>query len=492
MTSAPTTAPAFDGRLVLPTDADWDDARVGRVFNGRRPDRQPDAVLIAANVDDVQKGVRLAIQNGWTVAVRSGGHAWAAWSVRDGGLLIDLGALTDISYDEATHIVSAGPATKGGEVLSPYLEERGRFFNGGHCPTVGIGGFLLQGGQGWNQRGWGWAAESVVAVDVVTADGELVRADAEQNSDLYWAARGAGPSFPGIVVRFHLNTRPKFGALAHTVHGYELEDFTEVMTWMYQAHHRIPDNVEIVCVSVPVPLPDDADAVLAQEPVLVDGLPAETTAERRLFLVTGLAFGDDEEHARASLAEFNTSPVLDRAVFVQDAAPSTLVEQREEQLRNNPEHWQYICDNAWIDGENTPEGIAAMVDGIRPLFTTNPTDRGFAIWMSNAPRRALADMAFSLHTDAYVAAYTVYEDPAEFARNRAWVDEVFAHAEPVTAGQYLGDSDMTNRQLKFMAPANWAKLQQIIADRDPEGRFHRYLAKDPATINVNHWELAER
>jgi len=467
MTSATTE---FDGRLVLPTDPDWDDARVGRVFNGRRPDRQPDAVLIAASVDDVRRGVRLAADRGWTVAVRSGGHAWAAWSVREGGLLIDLGALTDISYDEQTHIVSAGPAVKGGDVLSPYLEERGRFFNGGHCPSVGIGGFLLQGGQGWNQRGWGWAAESIIAIDVVTADGELVRADAVHNTDLYWAARGAGPTFPGIVVRFHLATRALFGALAHTVQGYELDDFTEVMTWMYQAHHRIPDNVEIVCVSVPVPVPDGG--------------------ERRLLLVTGLAFGDDLAHAQASLAEFRTSPVLDRAVFVQDAAPSTLAAQRADQERNNPEHWQYICDNAWIDGENTPEGIAAMVDGIRPLFTTNPTEHGFAIWMSNAPRRPLPEMAFSLHTDAYVAAYTVYEDPAEYERNRAWVNEVFADAEPVTAGQYLGDSDMTNRQLRFMASENWAKLQQIIADRDPEGRFHRYLAADPTTVNRNHWELA--
>lgn len=465
--------PVFDGRMVLPTDPDWDQARVGRVFNGRRPDRQPDAVLIAASVEDVQRGVRLAAERGWSVAVRSGGHAWAAWSVRDGGLLLDLGALDDIEYDEQTHIASAGPATKGGEVLSPYLEERGRFFNGGHCPSVGIGGFLLQGGQGWNQRGWGWAAESVVAVDVVTADGELVRADATQNSDLYWAARGAGPTFPGIVVRFHLQTRPKFGWLAHTVHAYELDDFTEVMTWMYATHHRIPHNVEIVCVSTPAPLPDGT--------------------ERRMLMVTGVAFGDDEAHARSSLAEFNTCPVIDRAVFVQDAAESSLAEHRAQQEAQNPEHWQYICDNAWIDGENTAEGVAAMVDGIRPLFTTNPTERGFAIWMSNAPtRRDLPDMAFSLQTEAYVAAYTVYEDPAEFARNRAWVDEVFAHAQPVTAGQYLGDSDMTNRQLKFMAPENWARLQQIIADRDPQGRFQRYLAKDPATVNINHWELDAR
>ncbi|MBL5972679.1 MAG: FAD-binding oxidoreductase [Candidatus Leucobacter sulfamidivorax] len=465
------TLPAdrFDGRLVLPGDSDFEEAVLGRVFNGRRPDRRPDAVLIAASVEDVRRGVLLAKERGWTVAVRSGGHAWAAWSVRDGGLLIDLGALDDIDYDAETEIVSAGPATKGGEVLSPYLEERGRFFNGGHCPSVGIGGFLLQGGQGWNQRGWGWAAESVVAVDVVTADGELVRADAEQNSDLYWAARGAGPSYPGIVVRFHLQTRPKFGALAHTVHGYELEDFTEVMTWMYENHARISTDVEIVCVSQMTETPDGG--------------------QRRLLLVTALAFGPDSDTAREYVAPFNEIPVIDRAVFVVDGVPTTLAEQRANQEVANPEHAQYICDCAWIDGDYSAEGIAAMVEGIRPLFTTNPTEKGFAIWMSNAPRRELPDMAFSLHTDAYVAAYTVYDDPADFARNRAWVTEVYEHAQPVTAGQYLGDSDMTNRQLKFMAPENWERLQGVIRDRDPEGRFARYLASDPATINTNHWEL---
>lgn len=460
---------AFEGRLVLPDEDDWEEARVGRVFNGRRPDRQPDAVLFAASVEDVQRGVRYAAERGWSVAVRSGGHSWAAWSVRDSGLLIDLKALDDLDYDPATEIVSAGPAVQGGAVLAPFLEERGRFFNGGHCPSVGLGGFLLQGGQGWNQRGWGWAAESVVAVDVVTAEGALVRADAAENSDLYWAARGAGPAFPGIVVRFHLRTRPMPTTLAHTVHGYRLEDFTEVMTWLYNAHHRVPDNVEIVVISTPVPLPDGT--------------------EERVLLVTGLAFGDDAAHVDASLDEFRRSPALDRAIFAQDAAPTTMALQRVTQELQNPEHWQYVCDCAWIEADNTSEGVAAMVEGIRPLFTTNPTERGFAIWMSNAPMRALPDMAFSFQTEAYVAAYTVYEDPAHFSRNRAWVDEVFAHAQPVTAGQYLGDSDMQHRQLAFMAPANFERLRGVIAERDPHGLFHPLLARDLDALNVNHWEF---
>lgn len=448
-------------RIITSADADWDDARVGRMFNGRRPDRQPEAIVVAASVDDVVEAVKLAKERGWTVAVRSGGHAWAGWPVRDGGLLIDLGALTEMDFDEVTGIATAQPAVQGGGVLSPFLESKGRFFNGGHCPSVGVGGFLLQGGQGWCQRGWGWAAESVVAVDVVTADGELLRCDAAQNADLYWAARGAGPSFPGIVVRFHLATRPIFGHLAHTVQLFELEEFTEVMTWLYGVHHRISPDVEIVVVSLTDP-----------------------ESGTRRFVVTGVALAADEAAAREALAPFNENPALPRAVMVQDAATSTMAEQRAQQEIQNPEHARYLTDNIWVQGDT-----AEIVKRIRPLFTDLPSPEAFTIWMSNAPMRDLPDMAFSLQTEAYVANYLVYRDAADDDRMRAWQAGAVAHAQPVTAGQYLGDSDMTNRQLKFMDEKHFERLRAIIADRDPNGRFHRYLAADDSRINVNHWEV---
>jgi FAD/FMN-containing dehydrogenase len=155
----------FTGKFFTPSDAGFDEAAVGRVFNARRPSRRPEAVLLAETLDDIIGGVKYAKEHNLGVAIRSGGHSWAAWSVREETLLIDLGLYQEMDYDPATGIASATPATKGGEVLDPYLASVGRFFNGGHCPTVGIGGFLLQGGQGLVARGWGWAAESVVAVD---------------------------------------------------------------------------------------------------------------------------------------------------------------------------------------------------------------------------------------------------------------------------------------------------------------------------------------
>ena len=97
----------FDGKFYLPTDAGFEEAAMGRIFNGRRPDRRPDAVLYAESDQDLKQAVKLATEKDWQIAIRAGGHSWAAWSVREGSLLIDLSKLEGASYDEATGIATA-------------------------------------------------------------------------------------------------------------------------------------------------------------------------------------------------------------------------------------------------------------------------------------------------------------------------------------------------------------------------------------------------
>ncbi|WP_181807314.1 FAD-binding oxidoreductase [Streptomyces shenzhenensis] len=450
----------FSGTLHLPGEEDFEEAVYGRVFNARRPaDRTPAAVLRAVTEQDVVEGVRLAVERGWQVAVRSGGHSWAAWSVRRDALLIDLGGFREMAYNPGTGIVTATPSVKGGDELNPYLGEFGRFFNGGHCPSVGIGGFLLQGGQGWNARGWGWAAENIVAIDVVTADGELVRADETHNSDLFWAARGAGPGFFGVVTRFHLRTRPLPRHLAHTVHTYPLDLFDEVMTWLHGIHHTVCDLVEIVA--------------LTQTPPDLDG---------PVLLVTGVSMTDTPEEAAEALAPLHANPYADRALFRVEARPTTIAEQLTGQRTANPEGHRYFVDNAWLTG-----GAEEVVPAIRKAFTEHPTRQSFTIWFSMAPLRRLPDMAFSLQSEIYCATYVVSDDAGRDAELRGWLDEAMAAMQPVTAGQYLGDSDFTVRQLRFMGDEQWRRLNEIRAARDPKGVFAGHLSAGTVT-NTNHWE----
>lgn len=129
----------------------YETARVGRVFNHRRPKRYPIAVVEAETEDHIQQAVKLANEHKCRISIRSGGHSWAAWSVRDNAILIDLGKYRHISLNEDTQIVSVSPSTTG-SMLNDFLSKKGLLFAGGHCPDVGLGGFLLQGGMGWNCR----------------------------------------------------------------------------------------------------------------------------------------------------------------------------------------------------------------------------------------------------------------------------------------------------------------------------------------------------
>lgn len=118
----------------------------GRVFNRHRDEsRVPRAVVEASCVAHVREAVGLAARLRCRASVRSGGHSWAAWSVRQDAVLVDLGGLRRMAYDERTKVVSCSPSTTG-EQLNRFLGAYGRMFAGGHCPDVGLGGFLLQGG----------------------------------------------------------------------------------------------------------------------------------------------------------------------------------------------------------------------------------------------------------------------------------------------------------------------------------------------------------
>lgn len=184
-------------------DDGYERARAQTVWNARTPQRYPDLVVQATDVDDVVATVRYAAEHDLQIGIRSGGHSWAGNHVRDGGVLLDMHDINQCEIDADAGTAVVGPGM-GGSVLAGILGEQGLFFPAGHCRGVCIGGYLLQGGYGWNSRVLGPACESVIGLDVVTADGERLHIDADHHPDLYWAARGSGPGFFAVVTAFHL------------------------------------------------------------------------------------------------------------------------------------------------------------------------------------------------------------------------------------------------------------------------------------------------
>ena len=183
----------------------YEAARRESVWNGRTPARYPGLIIQAEDAEDVVQALRLAEDRGLRVGVKSGGHSWAGNHLRDGGMLLDMSRLDQLVVDRAAMTAIVGPGFRG---ITGALADQGLFFPGGHCPGVAVGGYLLQGGFGWNGRVHGPACMSVEAIDVVTANGELIHADEDDHPDLLWAARGSGPGFFGVVVAFHLRLYP--------------------------------------------------------------------------------------------------------------------------------------------------------------------------------------------------------------------------------------------------------------------------------------------
>jgi FAD/FMN-containing dehydrogenase len=410
------------------------EAAYGRIFNGRKPDRVPAAVAQPETAGDVGEAVRLARANGWGVSVRSGGHSWAGWSVREGALLIDLGLLREIALDGEVAVVS--PAIKGGEELAPFLAARGRTFTGGHCGDVGLGGFLLQGGQGWNSRRWGWGCENVVGIDVVTAEGELVHASADENADLFWAARGAGPEFCAVVVRFHLRTHPAL-PMFHDTWSFSVAHLEPLLHWL---HELLPA----------------LDA--AVEPVMA--------ARREALLLHTTVAAPDESQAARLLAPFSSGP-LARHALAHDRGPTTIAQENLAQAAQNPVGRRYAADSQWTDAD-----AATLYPLLRDVYAELP-ERSYSIWYGWAPTRELPDMAFSLEHDVYLATYAIWSDPADDERMRSWVHGAHAGLAAVGEGVYVGDSDLARRPDRFLSDAHRARLDEVERRRDPDGVFGR-------------------
>ena len=193
----------LSGRLIRPEDEDYDEAR--SIWNGAH-DRRPAMIVRCAGVADVMQAVDFARSENLIVAVRGGGHSLPGFSSCDGGVVIDLSAMTAVHVDPTNRRAVA----EGGATWADFDHETQAFglaVTGGLVSTTGIGGFTLGGGIGWLMRKVGLTCDNLIAADVVTADGRLVRASEDENAELLWGLRGGGGNF-GIATSLEYRLHP--------------------------------------------------------------------------------------------------------------------------------------------------------------------------------------------------------------------------------------------------------------------------------------------
>src|SRR6202162_1550443 len=193
----------FKGDLLRPGESGYEDART--IWNGMVA-RAPGLIAACADVSDVQNAVRAGFEHGILTAVRCGGHSLAGFSTCDGGLVIDLSRMRNVTVDaEARRARVAGGCLLGSIDSAP--QKVGLVFPAGVVSHTGASGLILGGGTGWLTRRFGLSCDNVEGFSLVTADGSVARANSRENPDLFWALRGGGGNF-GVVTEFEVKLHP--------------------------------------------------------------------------------------------------------------------------------------------------------------------------------------------------------------------------------------------------------------------------------------------
>jgi len=191
------------GTVILPEDESYD---VARLVHNRNVDRRPALIVKAAGSADVVRTVLFAREAGLELAVRGGSHSLAGYGTSDGGIVLDLSSMKGLHIDPERRLAWAQAGLTAGEYTAA-AGAHGLATPFGDTGSVGISGLTLGGGIGWLVRKYGLAIDALVSVEIVTADGRIITASAEEHSDLFWAVRGGGGNF-GVVTRFQFRLFP--------------------------------------------------------------------------------------------------------------------------------------------------------------------------------------------------------------------------------------------------------------------------------------------
>ncbi len=452
--SSPATLTNIEGTVAAPGDEAYERLRAGRNWNALVPDRYPRLIVAARNARDVCEAVRYARREKLNVAVRSGGHNWVGVSLRDDTLLLDLRALDTFRVDLARHTATVGPAVRGID-LNHALDAHDLAFPVGHCSSVGLGGFLLAGGLGWNGSAWGPACFGIRAADVVTADGCLVTVNEERDADLLWAMRGAGAGFFGVVTRFELALQRKPRAITSNGYCYPLACLPDLGAYAADIARELAPNVELTLFCMPAP------------PPLREACRADNGY---VAMLAATAFAAGEDEARAALRPLERRPMTDECLDDSTGESTPIAELLRRSDALWPEGHRFLADTAWLASD-----LSAECALLRDRFRAAPAGDCLSLtWFATGPDASQGDAAFSMPARALTICYAVWDGADGDERHGDWHRDTIAGLDRFAAGHYIGESDIVarpERHRRCFTADHWARLQALRDKYDPDGLF---------------------
>ncbi len=435
----------FAGQIIVPDDPAYDDART--IFNAMI-DRRPGAIAQCASIDDVVRAVNFGRALGLEIAVRGGGHSVAGAALTNGGLVIDLRRMNAVSVDPAARTAVVG----GGATMSQLdraTQPHGLATTGGRVSTTGVGGYTLGGGDGWLARKMGLACDNLVSVDLVTADGSIVRASEEENAELFWALHGGGGNF-GVATSFTFRLH-KLSSVTAMLLLWPPEAGRDVLRTYRNFMEQAPDEV--------------GGGLL-----YLTGPAAEFVPEHlvgKLALAVLVVYAGAEAEARGA------------------AAPLLTLGHEGEMIAEMPyAELQCMLDdppgyrNYW-----SAEYLDALPDPAVDLFCARASDmivpspsQHLLIAQGGAVARQSNHYPIPWRRAPWaVHPFGLWSDPADDERGRQWTRDVRADLKPWASGDvylnFIGDEG-EDRIVAGLGRENQRRLARVKAQYDPDNVFH--------------------
>jgi len=431
-------------------DADYEELRQRLVWNLRKPGRYPDVLVRATDEQDVVDAVRLARANNLRIKVRGTGHSRSGSFLREDGMLLDLSAMADISIDTESRVAVVGPGVVAGK-LNPALIEHGLFFPTAHEPEVGLGGYVMAGGIGWVYPRHGLGSANLRAIDLVTADGDMVHSDDQTNPEYIWAARGAGPGFFGVVTRFHLGLHPVPAGIRISSYAYPMDVWEDVWTWAMAIGPLLPRDV-----AANIGMPRKAGGPFS------DDEPA--------VILNATAMSDTEEQADEALQIFESCPLIDRALVRQVAIPRTVGDLYTWADALQPSGLRYGLDNMWTDA--TPEQLIPELRRVLAEIPNSLSNIHAHLWHhpQTVTNAALSDQGHLL-----LSLFGMWQSDADEPTVMKWIVDNLARMEPLAKGLMIAEEELILRpRANVLSPENMRRYQEYRSKLDPDGVFHTF------------------
>jgi FAD/FMN-containing dehydrogenase len=437
------------GSVLLPTDEGYDAAR--SLHNGMI-DRHPVAIARCSGVADVRGALAFSIEQGLPVSIRAGSHGLPGFAVCEGGVMIDLSGMAAVTVDPARKVARA----QGGATWGQFDHETQAFglaTTGGLVRTTGVAGLTLGGGHGFLMRRFGLACDNLVGADVLTAGGDLVRADETEHADLFWALRGGGGNF-GIVTSFDY----RLHEVGPVLGGLLISPFAQagsVLSFYDRFSKEAPGELGLL-------------AVLAT-------LPDGTKAVVHLVCYSGQL--DAGEQVLRPLRTFGT-PMVDQIQPMPYTAVQSIVENFNPRgLRN---YWKTM----YVDNLSE-EAIAVLTEQYSRVPA--PMSHLVLYTLGGAVDRVPADRTAVAYRDArhVVIAVGMWQDPADDAVNVGWVRGVAEALRPFSSDGFYPNYEEAagaERLVAAFGPEKYARLASIKGRYDPSNIFRLNQNIQPASV----------